>query len=163
MDDVTSGTSLKRWRLEVNLVRELRTLKRTRSGSRVRSVQGRLSIEFGDEDEAGGETLKMEPPARSSGFRRPVKPTPGAQERSAAPRVPTPVFHPLAYRSVIADWPVEWREQWGRRANEIEETGLSWRDAEAQAFVEVWHRVRREGGGDPVPSPPATPAPQDEI
>jgi len=31
-------------------VRELRTLKRIRPGSRVRSVQGRLSIEFGDED-----------------------------------------------------------------------------------------------------------------
>ena len=38
-------------------MRELRTLKRTRSGSRVRSVQGRLSIELGDEDD-GGDQLK---------------------------------------------------------------------------------------------------------
>jgi hypothetical protein len=153
---------LKRWRLEVFLVRELRTLKRTRPGSRVRSVQGRLSIEFGDEDEAGGEALKTEPPARSSGFRRPVKPSPGANERNAAPRVPTPVFHPLAYRSVVADWPVDWRERWGRRANELEETGLSWRDAEAQAFVEVWHLVRREGGSEPASAPSIAPTPEED-
>jgi hypothetical protein len=45
---------------------------------------------------------------------------------------------------VVADWPIEWREQWGRRANDLEETGLSWRDAETQAFVEVWYEQRRE-------------------
>ena len=55
-----------------------------------------------------------------------------------------PVWHPLAYRDVVAGWPVHWREQWGRRANDLEETGLSWRDAEAQAFVEVWNTVRQE-------------------
>ncbi len=53
------------------------------------------------------------------------------------------VFHPPAYRSVLAGWPVPWRERWGRRANELEETGLSWRDAEAQAFVEVWNTIRQ--------------------
>jgi hypothetical protein len=45
---------------------------------------------------------------------------------------------------VVADWPLEWREQWGRRANALEENGLAWRDAETQAFVEVWHERRRE-------------------
>ncbi len=40
-------------------------------------------------------------------------------------------------------WPVEWRERWGRRANALEEKGLSWRDAETQAFVEVWKERRR--------------------
>ena len=126
-------------------MRELRTLRRARPGSRVRSVQGRLSIEFGDEDEVGGEQIKVEPPARSSGFRRPSKSsatTPA--DAASSPRAAAPVFHPLAYRSVVADWPVEWREQWGRRANDLEETGLSWRDAETQAFVEVWHKLRRE-------------------
>jgi hypothetical protein len=44
---------------------------------------------------------------------------------------------------VVAEWPVEFRELWGRRANELEETGLSWRDAETQAFVEVWPQFRR--------------------
>ena len=53
------------------------------------------------------------------------------------------IFHPLAYRGVVAGWPDTWRERWGRRANELEETGLSWRDAEAQAFVEVWNIFRQ--------------------
>ena len=132
-------------------MRELRTLKRTRPGSRVRSVQGRLSIELGDEDEAGGDQLKVEPPARSSGFRRPTKSSGVNQERSLGVRTTAPVFHPLAYRSVVAGWPLEWRELWGRRANVLEETGLSWRDAETQAFVEVWHQYR--GSIEPY-SPP---------
>lgn len=88
---------------------------------------------FGDEEQTG----QLEPvpvPATdiASSFRRlPVKSNP-----------PPPVFHPLAYRGVVAEWPVEWRERWGRRANALEENGLSWRDAEAQAFVEVWSQVR---------------------
>jgi len=123
-------------------VRELRTLRRTRGGLRVRSVQGRLSIEFGDEDEVGGEQTKPEPPARSSGFRRPAKSSSTSSERSSSTRAAATVFHPLAYRSVVANWPIEWREQWGHRANDLEETGLSWRDAEAKAFVEIWHKIR---------------------
>jgi hypothetical protein len=57
---------------------------------------------------------------------------------------PPPVFHPPAYRGVVAGWPEDWRERWGRRANELEEAGRSWRDAEAQAFVEVWNEVRKD-------------------
>lgn len=53
------------------------------------------------------------------------------------------MFHPLAYRGVVAGWTIEDRERWGRRANELEEAGLAWRDAEARAFVEVWLRLRR--------------------
>ncbi len=135
-------------------MRELRTLKRTRTGSRVRSVQGRLSIEFGDEDEAGGDAQRVEPPARSSGFRRPSRSPAASQERSLAGRPPAPVFHPLAYRSVVAGWPIEWRQQWGQRANELEETGLSWRDAETQAFVEVWHNYRQSIENDPPVTTP---------
>jgi hypothetical protein len=104
----------------------------------------------------------MEPPSRSSGFRRPSKSPSGAQDRVVAPRVQPPVFHPLAYRSVVADWPVEWREQWGHRANELEDTGLSWRDAEAQAFVEVWHRVRRENPAEPAAATTTTETPEAE-
>jgi hypothetical protein len=52
-------------------------------------------------------------------------------------------FHPPAYRGVVAAWPEDWRERWGRRANELEEAGLSWRDAEARAFVEIWSLVRQ--------------------
>jgi hypothetical protein len=125
-------------------VRELRTLRRTRLGSRVRSVQGRLSIELANEDEAS-DSVRPEPQARSSGFRRPAKsPRADAGHDSAATaKTPAPIFHPLAYRSVVADWEIDTRKQWGLRANELESSGLSWRDAETQAFVEVWHRLRR--------------------
>jgi len=133
-------------------VRELRTLRRTRAGLRVRSVQGRLSIEFGDEDEVGGEQVKPEPPARSSGFRRPAKSSNTSGDRASSARATATVFHPLAYRSVVANWPIEWREQWGLRANDLEETGLSWRDAEAKAFVEIWHKIRATNA---VGAPPA--------
>jgi hypothetical protein len=40
------------------------------------------------------------------------------------------------------DWPVQWRERWGRRANDLEMSGLTWRDAEGRAFVEVWNEWR---------------------
>ena len=123
-------------------MRELRTLKPTRWGSRVRSVQGRLSMEFGDEDEATGSPTKSDLAARSSGFRRPAKSATTTPERTPDGRPPAPTFHPLAYRSVVAGWPVKFRELWGRRANELEETGLSWRDAETQAFVEIWPQFR---------------------
>jgi hypothetical protein len=54
----------------------------------------------------------------------------------------------LEYRNILATWPVQWRERWGRRSNELEEGGLSWRDAEAQAFVEVWN-IYRKGQAPP--------------
>jgi hypothetical protein len=70
---------------------------------------------------------------------------------------PPPVFHPPVYRGVLASWPEDWRERWGRRANDLEEAGLPWRDAEAQAFAEVWNQFRREprsGGLAPVDADP---------
>jgi hypothetical protein len=71
---------------------------------------------------------------------------------------PPPIFHPLAYRGVVANWPIEWREQWGRRANSLEEGGLSWRDAETQAFVEVWNQVRSHTAVEQGESIPASTA-----
>jgi hypothetical protein len=53
-------------------------------------------------------------------------------------------FHPLAYRRVLSSWPDAWRERWGYRANALEEAGLAWRDAETQAFIEVWNQIRHE-------------------
>ena len=98
-------------------------------------------MQFGDEEEAG-EVAPAPVPATAiatNGRRFPAKVNP-----------PAPVFHPLAYRGVVAEWPVEWRERWGRRANELEEEGLSWRDAEAQAFVEVWAQVRGHQTANPA-------------
>jgi hypothetical protein len=57
----------------------------------------------------------------------------------------------------VADWPVEWRERWGRRANALEEQGLSWRDAEAQAFVEVWLACHRAEAAEPSAPPLSDP------
>ena len=82
------------------------------------------------------------------------EPTANTETTSQQPASPPPVFHPLAYRGVVANWPVEWREQWGKRANSLEESGLSWRDAETQAFVEVWNLLRNHGShqsAEPTP------------
>ena len=111
---------------------DLRTPNGGRGWPLARSVQGRLSIQFGDEDEA------------SSAPRTSAKETPAGSRRWATkPEARSSVFHPLAYRGVVADWPVEWRERWGKRANALEDNGLSWRDAETQAFVETWNVFRR--------------------
>lgn len=49
---------------------------------------------------------------------------------------------PLPHRMVLATWPDHWRERWGRRANALEDLGLSWRDAEGRAFFEIWNEWR---------------------
>ena len=93
---------------------------------------------FADEDEPGevaGAAGTSEDRPRSS-----VVAHTGHEGKVDAPAV----SHPPAYRGVVAGWPQGWRERWGRRANDLEEAGLSWRDAEAQAFVEVWNQVRQE-------------------
>jgi hypothetical protein len=90
---------------------------------------------FGDEGDTGQINPAPAPSSENpSGFRR----------RSATTRSRSIISHPPAYRGVVAVWPVEWRERWGRRANALEDNGLSWRDAETQAFVEVWNQVRRK-------------------
>jgi hypothetical protein len=139
-------------------VRELRTLRRTRLGSRVRTDQGRLSIKLGNEDEAG-DSVRPESQARNSGFRRPVKPPSvvAGRDSSATAKTSAPIFHPLAYRSVVADWAIDTRKQWGLRANELESTGLSWRDAETQAFVEIWHQLHRASRTETTGQPTAAP------
>jgi hypothetical protein len=84
--------------------------------------------------------------------------TANTETSSQLPLSPPPIFHPLAYRGVVANWPVEWREQWGKRANSLEESGLSWRDAETQAFVEVWNQLRDHGSHQSAEPTPASTA-----
>jgi hypothetical protein len=111
-----------------------------------------------NEDEIS-DSVRPEPQARRSGFRRPVK-TPSAvagHDSFASAKTAAPIFHPLAYRSVVADWAIDTRKQWGLRANELESTGLSWRDAETQAFVEVWHQLHRASRADKTGEPAAAP------
>jgi hypothetical protein len=100
---------------------------------------------FRDEDEAG--EVQTEPaPVPASEIAA------GSRRRAVEAPSSPPIFHPLAYRGVVAGWPVEWRERWGRRANELEESGLSWRDAETQAFVEVWNLRRQERPAHAAPN-----------
>ena len=98
---------------------------------------------FGDEEETG----EVEPASVPAAVNAVERSSPSRQTESSGA-----VFHPLAYRGVVAEWPVEWRERWGHRANALEETGLSWRDAETQAFVEVWHEVRGQQALQPEAS-----------
>ena len=63
--------------------------------------------------------------------------------RAAAKRARRTVeIQPLPYRKVLATWPDHWRERWGRLANALEDRGISWRDAESRAFVEIWSEFR---------------------
>jgi len=132
---------------------ELGALKRSMAVSRRRGVQRRLnmtaveaaSVAVPSRPEEGASPVRFRRPRRSGAVAtvEPVDRTP-----------PPPVFHPLAYRSVIAAWSIDARERWGRRANELEDSGLSWRDAETHAFVEVWNHLRRAGGfADPDQAP----------
>lgn len=69
------------------------------------------------------------------------------------PAVAVPRKGPPPCRAALAQWPVEWRERWGRLANALEESGLPWREAEARAFVEVWKQRRAESKSQPIPLP----------
>ena len=64
---------------------------------------------------------------------------------------PNADFKSFPYRVALANWPDEWRERWGHRANFLEETGMDWQEAESQAFVEVQAQRRNEVGIRPIP------------
>jgi hypothetical protein len=111
---------------------------------RAREIQGLLAM-LGAGSEA--ETGDAAPAAVSAHWRadpggapRPT-PTPARAERATADAG----AEPLPYRTVLASWPDEWRERWGLRANDLETSGLSWRDAEGRAFLEVWKQWRQAG------------------
>jgi hypothetical protein len=100
---------------------------------RVREIQGMLAMHGLGSEEMGTEpTLVTMDWRTDSGGAAP--PTPTRAERASF----DVDVKPLPYRSVLAAWPDEWRERWGRRANDLEDAGLSWRDAEGRAFLEVW-------------------------
>ena len=117
---------------------EVRLRPRKLRIGRVREIQGMLAMqglaaEAEQEESESASTYLMEHTSRS----RATKSSPGEPRRGRAADV-----KPLPYRMVLADWPDEWRERWGRRANDLEDAGLSWRDAEGRAFVEVWSQLR---------------------
>jgi hypothetical protein len=58
----------------------------------------------------------------------------------------THLSHPpaLSWRESLAVASDAIRERWGLRANALEDAGLSWRDAERQAWVEIVEQQRDE-------------------
>lgn len=50
----------------------------------------------------------------------------------------------LPWREPLARWPDDWRERWGRRANDLEDAGLHWIEAERQAWNETLD-LKRQG------------------
>ena len=92
---------------------ELRAPKRVSSSVRRRGVQGRLSIAVGDDDVASN-AARVPTGGRAEGFRRPGKKA-SPTSSGDPPRSAATVFHPLAYRGVVAEWSLENRERWGRR------------------------------------------------
>jgi hypothetical protein len=54
-------------------------------------------------------------------------------EREAIQSEPTRFY----WRVVLPTWPVELRERWGRRANQLAESGVAWPDDERTAYEEI--------------------------
>jgi hypothetical protein len=73
------------------------------------------------------------------------------EDESAPDEFPVLDFKSFPYRTALANWPDQWRERWGYRANALEDAGLSWQDAEARAFFEVQDERRAEVGILPIP------------
>jgi hypothetical protein len=118
---------------------EVRPRSRKRSETRVREIQGMLAMRGSGSEEFGTDPTSVTTDWRTdSGGATPPTPTPTRAERAT---IDVDV-KPLPYRSVLAAWPDDWRERWGRRANDLEAAGLSWRDAEGRAFLEVWNDWR---------------------
>lgn len=43
------------------------------------------------------------------------------------------------WREELPTWSIEWRERWGRRANQLADEGVLWPEDERRAFAEVSH------------------------
>ena len=112
---------------------EVRLRARMARSRRVREIQGMLAMQGLDLEASQEATAVME---------RPTPATIPRSKRSVGRTVSQDTIKPLPYRAVLADWPDDWRERWGRRANELEDSGLSWRDAEGRAFLEIWNQFK---------------------
>jgi hypothetical protein len=57
---------------------------------------------------------------------------------------PSPRFAPMPWRDALANASIEFRERWGYRANELEEGGMPWREAEEQAYRELMTAIQSQ-------------------
>jgi hypothetical protein len=80
-----------------------------------------------------------DPPKESSEILPPDPARPHACEPASPARSDGPGPPPAdrSWRIVVARWPVEWRERWGQRANELQDRGEPWDHAEWIAFNEL--------------------------
>jgi hypothetical protein len=69
--------------------------------------------------------------------------TPEAKAHRLADR---PTSH-VPWRSVVARWPIDRRQKWGDRANQLQDAGHGWKDAERIAFHEL-KPLSRAGSDD---------------
>ena len=123
---------------------ELQTLKRSRLKSTHSNLQGRLILQYPEDD------LDLTSNVYAEDRLSPKQSRPGVRSSVGHPHAPKlAIEHPPAYRKVVAGWSDDWRERWGLLANSLEESGLSWRDAESQAFVEIWKQIRVETDSKP--------------
>ena len=51
-------------------------------------------------------------------------------------------FSRLFWRPTIARWPIDRRQDWGDRANALQDAGLDWKEAERLAFDEIMAHLR---------------------
>lgn len=125
---------------------QVRLRSRRRPAARDREIQGMLAMQGLESEPTETDPTTVTTDWRmDSGGLAPPMPTPTPTSTRAG-RAPLDVdVKPLPYRQVLAVWPDEWRERWGRRANELEDAGLSWRDAEGRAFLELWNDWRATG------------------
>ena len=119
---------------EGRLVSETRLRSPRAAAMRDREIQGMLAMHE-------SETSGRESTERVTG-RLWAEPTPTPSPKRAERATIDTEFKPLPYRMVLVSWPDEWRERWGCRANALEDAGLSWRDAEGRAFLEIWNDWR---------------------
>ncbi len=54
----------------------------------------------------------------------------------------TPTVSRLFWRGIVARWAITARQQWGDRANELQDAGMDWQKAERRAFEEIMERRR---------------------
>jgi hypothetical protein len=61
---------------------------------------------------------------------------PPTWQEPAEPEEPG-AFSRLFWRGTIARWPIDRRQKWGDRANELQDAGFGWKEAERVAFEEL--------------------------
>lgn len=90
---------------------------------------------------------ESEPATHASATDQPTPPPPN-RGFAGGSHQEHPKFEPMPWREKLAVAPLDIRERWGHRANELEDQGHHWREAEKIAFDEIEGKET-----PPVPDP----------